>query len=121
MNYSSSLCPLAGKSASIHYGTGAISGYFSQDCVKIGDVVVKNQVCNSQHIHLFYVIWSCTSFLRKRWVLLGYFARILLKLRGSQVLLSWLQNSMAFLGLDSRKSQLEMLYLCGEQVHICNV
>ncbi|WVZ69374.1 hypothetical protein U9M48_018171 [Paspalum notatum var. saurae] len=32
-----------GKYASIHYGTGAISGYFSQDSVKIGDVVVKNQ------------------------------------------------------------------------------
>ncbi|CAD6237587.1 unnamed protein product [Miscanthus lutarioriparius] len=32
-----------GKSASIHYGTGAISGYFSQDSVKIGDVIVKKQ------------------------------------------------------------------------------
>uniref|UniRef100_A0A0E0JM18 Peptidase A1 domain-containing protein n=1 Tax=Oryza punctata TaxID=4537 RepID=A0A0E0JM18_ORYPU len=32
-----------GKSASIHYGTGAISGYFSQDSVKVGDVSVKNQ------------------------------------------------------------------------------
>ncbi|KAL6845334.1 hypothetical protein ACP4OV_024829 [Aristida adscensionis] len=32
-----------GKHASIHYGTGAISGYFSQDSVKIGGVVVKNQ------------------------------------------------------------------------------
>lgn len=35
---------LAGKPASIHYGTGAISGYFSQDSVKVGDVAVKNQV-----------------------------------------------------------------------------
>ncbi|XP_039813494.1 aspartic proteinase oryzasin-1-like isoform X3 [Panicum virgatum] len=32
-----------GKPASIRYGTGAISGYFSLDSVKIGDVVVKNQ------------------------------------------------------------------------------
>uniref|UniRef100_A0A0E0C5N4 Peptidase A1 domain-containing protein n=1 Tax=Oryza meridionalis TaxID=40149 RepID=A0A0E0C5N4_9ORYZ len=32
-----------GKPASIHYGTGAISGYFSQDSVKVGDVAVKNQ------------------------------------------------------------------------------
>ncbi|XP_059286072.1 aspartic proteinase [Lycium ferocissimum] len=32
-----------GKSAAIHYGTGAISGFFSQDNVKVGDLVVKNQ------------------------------------------------------------------------------
>ncbi|CAD6230478.1 unnamed protein product [Miscanthus lutarioriparius] len=32
---------MRGKSASIHYGTGAISGYFSQDSMKIGDVIVK--------------------------------------------------------------------------------
>lgn len=32
-----------GKSAEIHYGTGAISGFFSQDNVKVGDLVVKNQ------------------------------------------------------------------------------
>ncbi|KAI4383249.1 hypothetical protein MLD38_009112 [Melastoma candidum] len=32
-----------GKSADIHYGTGAISGFFSQDHVKIGDLVVKGQ------------------------------------------------------------------------------
>lgn len=32
-----------GKSAEIHYGTGAISGFFSQDHVKVGDLVVKNQ------------------------------------------------------------------------------
>lgn len=34
----------AGKSADIHYGTGAISGFFSQDNVKVGELVVKNQV-----------------------------------------------------------------------------
>ncbi|CAK7350131.1 unnamed protein product [Dovyalis caffra] len=32
-----------GKSAEIHYGTGAISGFFSQDHVKVGNLVVKNQ------------------------------------------------------------------------------
>lgn len=32
-----------GTSAAIHYGTGAISGFFSQDNVKVGDLVVKNQ------------------------------------------------------------------------------
>lgn len=32
-----------GKSAAIHYGTGAISGFFSEDNVKVGDLVVKKQ------------------------------------------------------------------------------
>ncbi|KAF2285725.1 hypothetical protein GH714_007442 [Hevea brasiliensis] len=32
-----------GKSADIHYGTGAISGFFSQDHVKVGGLVVKDQ------------------------------------------------------------------------------
>ncbi|KAK1418181.1 hypothetical protein QVD17_27323 [Tagetes erecta] len=32
-----------GTLAAIHYGTGAISGFFSQDSVKIGDLVVKEQ------------------------------------------------------------------------------
>lgn len=34
----------AGKSAAIHYGTGAISGFFSNDAVTVGDLVVKDQV-----------------------------------------------------------------------------
>ncbi|XP_077250936.1 aspartic proteinase A1-like [Tasmannia lanceolata] len=33
-----------GKSADIHYGTGAISGFLSEDHVQVGDLVVKNQV-----------------------------------------------------------------------------
>ncbi|KAK4402082.1 Aspartic proteinase [Sesamum angolense] len=33
-----------GKPCSIHYGSGSISGYFSQDNVGVGDVVVKDQV-----------------------------------------------------------------------------
>ncbi|XP_057431721.1 aspartic proteinase [Lotus japonicus] len=32
-----------GTSAAIQYGTGAISGFFSYDDVKVGDIVVKNQ------------------------------------------------------------------------------
>ncbi|KAF5741427.1 Aspartic protease isoform 2 [Tripterygium wilfordii] len=32
-----------GKSAEIHYGSGAISGFFSKDHVKVGDLVVKDQ------------------------------------------------------------------------------
>ncbi|GAA0164192.1 aspartic protease [Lithospermum erythrorhizon] len=32
-----------GKPAEIHYGTGAISGFFSQDSVKVGDLTVQNQ------------------------------------------------------------------------------
>ncbi|KAL7213561.1 hypothetical protein ACSBR2_016147 [Camellia fascicularis] len=32
-----------GKSAEIHYGSGAISGFFSEDHVQVGDLVVKNQ------------------------------------------------------------------------------
>lgn len=33
-----------GKSAQITYGSGSISGFFSQDNVLVGNVVVKNQV-----------------------------------------------------------------------------
>ncbi|KAK8607817.1 hypothetical protein V6N13_023267 [Hibiscus sabdariffa] len=32
-----------GKSAAIHYGTGAISGFFSYDHVQVGDLVVEDQ------------------------------------------------------------------------------
>ncbi|XP_010241437.1 PREDICTED: cyprosin-like [Nelumbo nucifera] len=33
-----------GNSCSIHYGSGSISGFFSQDNVQIGDLIVKDQV-----------------------------------------------------------------------------
>ncbi|XP_008800699.2 aspartic proteinase oryzasin-1-like isoform X1 [Phoenix dactylifera] len=33
-----------GKPADIHYGTGSISGFFSQDHVTVGDLVVQDQV-----------------------------------------------------------------------------
>ncbi|KAL6848679.1 hypothetical protein ACP4OV_021262 [Aristida adscensionis] len=32
-----------GKPAEIHYGTGSIAGYFSEDSVTVGDLVVKDQ------------------------------------------------------------------------------
>lgn len=35
---------LEGKSAAIQYGTGSISGFFSEDNVQIGDLIVKDQV-----------------------------------------------------------------------------
>ncbi|KAF2303703.1 hypothetical protein GH714_021356 [Hevea brasiliensis] len=34
---------LRGKSAEIHYGSGAVSGFFSYDNVNVGDLVVKDQ------------------------------------------------------------------------------
>ncbi|XXG77243.1 hypothetical protein AAC387_Pa08g1428 [Persea americana] len=33
-----------GKSAEIHYGTGSVSGFLSQDNVQVGDLIVKDQV-----------------------------------------------------------------------------
>jgi hypothetical protein len=33
-----------GTSAAIQYGTGSISGFFSYDNIKVGDIVVKDQV-----------------------------------------------------------------------------
>ena len=35
-----------GTSAAIRYGTGAISGFFSEDNVAVGDLVVKHQASN---------------------------------------------------------------------------
>lgn len=34
----------SGKSCEINYGSGSISGFFSQDNVQVGDVVVEDQV-----------------------------------------------------------------------------
>lgn len=42
-----SLVVSPGKPAAIQYGTGSIAGYFSEDSVTVGDLVVKDQVCVS--------------------------------------------------------------------------
>ena len=36
-------CCYLGTAAAIQYGTGAISGFFSYDSVRVGEIVVKNQ------------------------------------------------------------------------------
>ena len=41
----------AGKPAAIQYGTGSIAGFFSEDSVTLGDLVVKDQV--SAHLYMF--------------------------------------------------------------------
>jgi len=46
------LIVIIGKPASIRYGTGAISGYFSNDDVKVGDIVVKEQVKRFIRLHI---------------------------------------------------------------------
>lgn len=35
---------LTGKHASIDYGSGSISGYFSEDNIIVGDIVIEDQV-----------------------------------------------------------------------------
>ena len=47
---------LSGTPASIHYGTGAIAGFYSQDQVTIGNLVVQNQVL---HFPCCYLRTSC--------------------------------------------------------------
>jgi phytepsin len=43
------LFPCSGTPASIHYGTGAIAGFYSEDQVTVDNLVVKNQV-----LHLLF-------------------------------------------------------------------
>ncbi|CAN6445560.1 unnamed protein product [Victoria cruziana] len=52
-----------GKSCDIHYGTGAIAGFLSQDHVQVGDLVVKDQVKSSpvllfHHLCFWIIVFS---------------------------------------------------------------
>jgi hypothetical protein len=82
-----------GKPAAIHYGTGAISGYFSEDSVTVGGLVVKDQV----GAFVFIIIMTLPQ-LEKILILMGAFIRNLLKQQKSQASLSWLLSLMVFLG-----------------------
>jgi hypothetical protein len=76
-----SIIILAGKRVSIHYGTGAIVGYISQDSVQVGGIVVKKQVYALHQKGLFILCYLmvCIAF-HSILILLCYTVRILLKL-----------------------------------------
>lgn len=66
------LCCYLGTAAAIQYGTRAISGFFSYDDVKVGDIVVKNQ-------EMLILISSLFSFPRKEGVSsVGFFHNLLI-------------------------------------------
>jgi hypothetical protein len=48
-----------GKPAAIQYGTGSIAGFFSEDSVTLGDLVVKDQV--SGHLYMFICMKQCSD------------------------------------------------------------
>lgn len=60
----------SGNSCEIHYGSGSISGFLSQDNVQVGGLVVKDQVSYSFHFTfiwriiclLFAVMCACVTF-----------------------------------------------------------
>ena len=62
-----------GKSAAIQYGTGSISGFFSEDNVKIGDLTVKDQVFlgNNERIRDYFRVFPDLTY--KVFVLLGIY------------------------------------------------
>ncbi len=111
-----------GKPADIHYGTGAISGHFSEDHVTVGDLVVENQVVSRS----WYFVHTCIYFYTHTQVFLGgfpsltkvAFLRNLLRQLGSPASHSWWPSLMAYLALDFKRFQLEMLYLCGIFLHL---
>lgn len=66
-----------GKSAEIHYGTGSIAGFFSEDSVTLGDLAVKDQVCALNMLrvsiayNIFFYLWRHRLHLEKQLILLG--------------------------------------------------
>jgi hypothetical protein len=51
-----------GKPAAIQYGTGSIAGFFSEDSVTLGDLVVNDQV--SAHLYMFICMKQCSYMLQ---------------------------------------------------------
>lgn len=56
------LLVLLGKSCSIRYGSGSIYGYFSQDNVQVGDLVVKDQVGYFVLYYFYFVFFKNYDF-----------------------------------------------------------
>lgn len=133
---------VAGKSAEIHYGTGAVSGFFSQDHVKLGNLALKNQVnfdnmplllSSIQHLSWslsILVLFQLRILLRQpeslalhssvqhfSWtlpILILIQLRILLRQPESLALHSWQPSLMVYLDLDFKRSQLGVLFLSGK-------
>lgn len=111
----------SGKPCSIHYGSGSISGYFSQDNVGVGDVVVKDQVSfflyclcflkkkNYENDTCVFPLYLCSIIM----IMIILLVRCLLRLHGKEALpLSW-PSLMEYSGLVSRKFLLAMQYQSG--------
>lgn len=109
----------AGTSASIQYGTGAISGFFSNDNVKVGDIVVKKQViifqCSPPFPSPSLVFrFNCTCY----WWYIYIIIRISSKQLGNPVSHSWPPSLMAYWDLGFKRFRLEVLSQCGI-IRIC--
>lgn len=96
----------SGKPAAIQYGTGSISGFFSEDSVTVGDLVVKSQVFLWVYIFNVLLIFSDLQHSTD-------LARNLSRQQVNPVLHFWLLNLMAYWDLVSKRSQSAMQPLCG--------
>jgi hypothetical protein len=111
---------LVGKRVSIHYKTGAIAGYISQDNVQVGGLVVKNQVYAMHQKDTFILCNVMCILFQIILILLCCPIRILLKLRWNRVLLSCLKKSMASLVLGLKKCHPGVPNLFGEKCCLQN-